>query len=226
NYELALWQNHIERLLAEWARELEVPVYRGRDVVGFTENQSGVEVALSGGQSLQARYLVGCDGGRSPIRKAAGIDFPGWDPAISHLVAEVELTDEPAWGLRHDTLGFHGLSRLGTGPVRVLVTERELDHAGEPTLDDLRDALIAVYGTDYGVNSPTWISRFTDAARQAVSYRKGRVLLTGDAAHVHHSVGGQGLNLGVQDAVNLGWKLAQVIKGTSPESLLDTYHAE
>jgi hypothetical protein len=118
------------------------------------------------------------------------------------------------------------LSRLEAGPVRVLVTERELDHAGEPTLHDLSEALIAVYGTDYGVHSPIWISRFTDAARQAASYRKGRVLLAGDAAHVHHSVGGQGLNLGVQDAVNLGWKLAQVIKGTSPESLLDTYHAE
>ena len=110
--------------------------------------------------------------------------------------------------------------------VRVVVTEQHVGHAGEATLRDLREALIAVYGTDYGVHSPTWISRFTDMTRQAASYRDRRVLLAGDAAHVHSPVGGQGLNIGVQDAVNLGWKLAQVVKGTSPESLLDTYHAE
>ena len=226
NYGLALWQNHIERLLAEWVGELNVPIYRGREVIGFAENEAGVDMALSDGLSLRAKYLVGCDGGRSLIRKAAGIDFPGWDPTISHLVAEVEVAQEPSWGLRHDALGFHGLSKTESGPMRVLVTERGVDHAGEPTLGDLSEALIAVYGTDYGVHSPTWISRFTDAARQAATYRKGRVLLAGDAAHVHHSVGGQGLNLGVQDAVNLGWKLAHVIKGRSPQSLLDTYHTE
>ena len=136
------------------------------------------------------------------------------------------MAQEPQWGLRHDALGFHGLSRLENGPVRVLLTERQIDHSGEPTIGDLSEALIAVYGTDFGVHSPAWISRFTDMARQAASYRKGRVLLAGDAAHIHHSVGGQGLNTGVQDAVNLGWKLAQVIKGTSPENLLDSYHAE
>jgi 2-polyprenyl-6-methoxyphenol hydroxylase-like FAD-dependent oxidoreductase len=226
NYGLALWQNHIERLLADWVGELGVPIYRARAVIGFVQDESGVDVALSDGSSLRAEYLVGCDGGRSQVRKTAAIDFPGWDPTISQLIAEVEITEEPQWGLRHDALGFHGLSRLENGPVRVLVTEQTLDRTGEPSLRDLGEALIAVYGTDFGVHSPTWISRFTDAARQAASYRKGRVLLAGDAAHVHHSVGGQGLNTGVQDAVNLGWKLAQVIKGISPDSLLDTYHAE
>lgn len=226
NYGLALRQNHIERLLADWAGELGAPVYRGQEVSGFAQDDTGVTVALSGGGALRAKYLVGCDGGRSQVRKAAGIAFEGWDPTISHLMAGVELTEEPQWGLRHDGLGFHGLSRLEDGRVRVLVTEAQLDHGREPDLGDLSAALIAVYGSDFGVRGPAWISRFTDMARQAASYRQGRVLLAGDAAHVHHSVGGQGLNTGVQDAVNLGWKLAQVVKGTSPESLLDSYHKE
>jgi 3-(3-hydroxy-phenyl)propionate hydroxylase len=226
-YGLALRQNHIERILAGWVDELAVPIYRSREVTGFAQDDRGVDLALADGQSLRADYLVGCDGGRSLIRKIAGIDFPGWDPTISHLIAEVELDVEPAWGLRHDALGIHAFSRLENGgPVGVLLTERELDRTGEPTLRDLSEALIAVYGTDYGIHSPTWISRFTDMARQAASYRKGRVLLAGDAAHVHYPSGGQGLNIGVQDAVNLGWKLAQVVKATSPESLLNTYHAE
>jgi 2-polyprenyl-6-methoxyphenol hydroxylase-like FAD-dependent oxidoreductase len=226
NHGLVLWQNRIERILAGWVEELAVPIYRGRDVTGFAQDESGVDVELSNREPLRAKYLVGCDGGRSLVRKAAGIEFPGWDPTISNLIAEVEMAEEPEWGLRHNALGFHGLSRLENGPVRVLVTEPHLDRAGEPTLRDLSEALVAVYGTDYGVHSPTWISGFTDMTRQAASYRKGRVLLAGDAAHIHHSVGGQGLNTGVQDAVNLGWKLAQVVKGTSPESLLDTYHTE
>jgi 3-(3-hydroxy-phenyl)propionate hydroxylase len=227
NYGLALWQNHIERILAGWVEELAVPVIRGCDVTGFLEDDDRIDVALSNGQSLRTQYLVGCDGGRSVVRKAAGIAFPGWDPSISQLIAEVEVAQEPQWGLRHDALGFHGLSKLEDGrTVRVLVTEQTLARTGEADLGDLSDALIAVYGTDYEVHSPVWISRFTDMARQAASYRKGRVLLAGDAAHIHHSVGGQGLNTGVQDAVNLGWKLAQVIRGVSPDALLDTYHAE
>ena len=227
NYGLALWQTHIERILAGWVGELAVPIHRGRDVTGFAQDDGGVDVQLSDGKPLRAKYLVGCDGGRSLVRKTAGIDFPGWDPTISHLIAEAELAQEPTWGLRHDAMGIHGLSRMGDGgPVRVMVTEQQLGAAREPTLRDLSEALIAVYGTDYGIHSPTWISRFTDMTRQAASYRKGRVLLAGDAAHVHYPSGGQGLNTGVQDAVNLGWKLAQVVKTTSPESLLDTYHAE
>jgi flavin-dependent dehydrogenase len=210
-------------------------------VTGFAQDDTGVAVELSDGQSLRADYLVGCDGGRSLIRKAAGIEFPGWDPTTSNLIAEVELAEEPVWGIRRDDTGIHGFSRLeyeirdgevvymDRGPVRVMVTERYAGQSGQtsaPTLRDLSEALIAVYGTDYGVHSPTWISRFTDMARQAAAYRNRRVLLAGDAAHVHFPVGGQGLNIGVQDAVNLGWKLAQVVNGASPDSLLDTYQAE
>jgi 2-polyprenyl-6-methoxyphenol hydroxylase-like FAD-dependent oxidoreductase len=226
-YGLGLWQNDIERILAGWVGELAVPIYRGREVTGFAQDDTGVDVELSDGQSLRADYLVGCDGGGSLIRKATGIEFLGWDPTTSNLIAEVEMAEEPEWGLRRDALGIHSLSRLEDGgPVRVMVTEQHVGHTSEPTLRDLSEELIAVYGTDFGIHSPTWISRFTDMARQAASYRKGRVLLAGDAAHVHYPAGGQGLNIGVQDAVNLGWKLAQVVKKTSPESLLDTYHAE
>src|SRR5215218_1404177 len=217
NYGLGLWQNHIERILAGWVGEL----------AGVAQDDTGVDVEVSDGRSLRAEYLVGCDGGRSVVRKAAGIEFPGWDPSTSNLIAEVEMSEEPEWGLRRDALGIHAFSRLEDGgPVGVMVTEQRLGRTGEPTLRDLSEALITVYGTDYGIHSPTWISRFTDLARQAASYRKGRVLLAGDASHVHYPAGGQGLNIGVQDAVNLGWKLAQVVNGTSPESLLDTYHAE
>jgi 3-(3-hydroxy-phenyl)propionate hydroxylase len=226
-YGLALWQNQIERILADWVGELGVPISRGREVRGFAQDDTGVDVEVSDGQPLRAAYLVGCDGGRSLIRKAAGIEFPGWDPTTSHLIAEVELSEEPEWGIRRDDKGIHSLSRLEDGKrVRVMVTEQHVGHTSEPTLRELSEALIAFYGTDYGIHSPTWISRFTDMTRQAASYRDRRVLLVGDAAHVHYPVGGQGLNLGVQDAVNLGWKLAQVVKGISPESLLDTYHAE
>jgi 2-polyprenyl-6-methoxyphenol hydroxylase-like FAD-dependent oxidoreductase len=237
-YGLGLWQNHIERILAGWVGELEVPIYRGREVTGFARDDTGVDVELSHGQSLRAEYLVGCDGGRSLIRRAAGIEFPGWDPTTTSLIAEVEMAEEPEWGIRRDALGVHSLGRLeyevrdgeivymDGGPVRVMVTEPHLGPTSEPTLRDLSEALVVVYGTDYGVHSPTWISRFTDMTRQAAAYRDGRVLLAGDAAHVHAPDGGQGLNTGVQDAVNLGWKLAQVVNRTSPESLLDTYHAE
>jgi 2-polyprenyl-6-methoxyphenol hydroxylase-like FAD-dependent oxidoreductase len=225
-YGLKLRQTHIERILADWAEELGVPFYRNREVTGFAEDETGIAVTLSGGARMRAKYLVGCDGGRSLVRKAAGIDFPGTSPTLVNLMAEVEMREPPEFGLRHDALGFHGLSRTESGRVLVVATEATLAATGQPTLRDLSDALVAVYGTDFGVHSPAWISRFTDAARQAACYRKGRVLLAGDAAHIHHSVGGQGLNLGVQDAVNLGWKLAQVVKGLAPDSLLDSYHAE
>ncbi len=228
-YGLALWQDHIERILAGWVGELEVSIYRGREVTSVAQDDTGVDVELSDGRLFRADYVVGCDGGRSLVRKAAGIDFPGWDPTTSYLLAEVEIAagEAPEWGIRHDAFGVHALSMLDDGgPVRVMVTEQHVGPASQPTLRDLSDALITVYGTDYGIHSPTWISRFTDAARQAAAYRDGRVLLAGDAAHVHHPVGGQGLNTGVQDAVNLGWKLAQVVNRTSHDSLLDTYHAE
>ncbi|HLF43012.1 MAG TPA: FAD-dependent monooxygenase [Acidimicrobiia bacterium] len=227
NYILALWQSHFERILASWVEELGVPILRGREVVGFTQDDSGVDVEVSGDTSLRGEYLVGCDGGRSVVRKEAGIDFPGWDPTTSHLIAEVEMDEEPEVGMRPEGGGIGPVNREeGGGPYRVVLLEKQVEHTSEPTLQDVREALIAAYGTDYGVHSPTWISRFTDMTRQAASYRKGRVLLAGDAAHVHGPQGGQGLNTGVQDAVNLGWKLAQVVNKTSPESLLDTYHAE
>ena len=194
NYGLGLWQNHIERILAEWVREMGVAV----------------------------RY---------------DSDFPGFDPTVSSLIAEVEMAHEPEFGVRRDDLGLHALGRAeyeirdgevvfaDTGTVRVMVTEPEVRTA-EPTLRDVSEALVTVYGTDFGAHAPTWISRFTDTSRQAASYRVGCVLLAGDAAHVHAPDGGQDLNTGLQDAVNLGWKLAQVAKGSSPEILLDTYHAE
>lgn len=226
SYVLGLAQNHVERILAEWLGELAVTIYRGREVTGFEQDDIGVDVALSDGQSLRAEYLVGCDGGRSLIRKAAGIAFPGWEPMTSWLMAEVALADEPKWGFHKDAVGTHAIGKAEGGSARVVLTEAQLQLEREPTLRDLSEALIAVYGTDYGVHSPTWISRFTDMTRQAAAYRDRRVLLAGDAAHVHPPMGGQGLNIGVQDAVNLGWKLAQVVKRISPESLLDSYHAE
>ena len=238
HYALGLWQNHIERLLAGWVGELAVTIYRGREATGIAQDSTGVEVELSDGGSLRAGYLVGCDGGRSLIRKAAGIDFPGRDPTTSALIAEAEMTEQPPLGIHHTAAGIHAFGKLeyeirdgevvykDGGPVRVMVPEAHVGSITEPTLRDLSETLIAVCGTDYGVHSPTWISRFTDTTRQAATYRDRRVLLAGDAAHVHAPNGGQGLNTGVQDAVNLGWKLAQVVNQTSPESLLDTYHAE
>jgi 2-polyprenyl-6-methoxyphenol hydroxylase-like FAD-dependent oxidoreductase len=237
-YSLGIWQNQIERIMAAWIAELPVRIYYGREVAGFAQDDTGVDVELSDGESLRAQYLVGCDGGRSVIRKAAGIEFPGWDPTKSNLIAEVEMTQEPELGVRRDERGIHALGRLeyeirdgkviykDGGPIRVMVTEQHVGAGTEPTLRELSEALITVYGTDFGIHNPTWISRFTDMTRQADAYRAGRALLAGDSAHVHSPAGGQGLSLGVQDAVNLGWKLAQVVNRTSPEGLLDTYQDE
>jgi 2-polyprenyl-6-methoxyphenol hydroxylase-like FAD-dependent oxidoreductase len=237
-YTLGIWQSQIERIMAAWVAELPVRIYYGSEVTGFAQDDAGVDVELAGGRSLRARYLVGCDGGRSLVRKAAGIEFPGWEATKSNLIAEAEVTEEPELGVREDALGIHGIGRLeyelrdgevvfsDTGPVRVMVTERQPAPDSEPTLSDLSAALVEIYGTDFGIHSPTSISRFTDMTRQAAAYRTGRVLLAGDSAHVHYPVGGQGLSLGLQDAVNLGWKLARVIDGSTPESLLDTYQSE
>ena len=226
-YSLGIWQNRIERIMAAWVAELSVRIYYGCEVTGFAQDDTGVDVELADGELLRAQYLVGCDGGRSVIRRAAGIEFPGWDPTRSNLIAEVEVTEEPPRGMRHDAAGIHALQRLEDGRTfRVIVSEQQLGPSSEPTLHELSEALTAVFGTDFGIHNPTWLSRFTDMTRQAASYRDRRVLLAGDSAHVHYPAGGQGLSLGVQDAVNLGWKLAQVVKGTSPESLLDTYQSE
>lgn len=226
-YGLAITQNHIERILAEWVEGLAVKTYRSCEVTGFTQDESGVEISLAGKPALRAGYLVGCDGGRSLIRKTAGIAFPGWDATTSWIIAEADLT-EPKMGFHQDALGLtHAIGRVEeSGQAGIVLMERQVGATGEPTLRDLSETLIAAYGSDFGVRNPTWISRFTDMARQAAAYRDRRVLLAGDAAHVHAPVGGQGLNTGVQDAVNLGWKLAQVVKGISQPSLLDTYQAE
>src|SRR5687767_13859575 len=148
NYGLALAQEAIERTLAEWIDELAVPIHRGLEVTGFAQDEGGVDVELGGGRSLRAQYLVGCDGGRSVIRKKAGIDFPGWDPSISYLIAEVEMTEEPAWGIRRDDRGINALGKMEDGTrVRVVLIEPHVRPGEEPTLGDLREALVAVYGT-------------------------------------------------------------------------------
>lgn len=227
NYFLALWQVHIERTLAEWVAELKVPIYRGRELTGFVQDERGVTIELASGPALRAQYLIGCDGGRSVVRKKAGIDFPGWDASTSYLIAEVTLTEEPEWGLRHGDKGINAIAKVDQPHgARMVLQERQLQQGDSPTLDDVRAALIAVYGRDFGLTGAGYISRFSDMTRQAAAYRDRRVLLAGDSAHVHSPAGGQGLNLGVQDAVNLGWKLAQVVHGSAPESLLDSYHVE
>jgi 3-(3-hydroxy-phenyl)propionate hydroxylase len=226
-YTLGLFQNHIERILLGWVEELGVPIRRGLEVTGFTQDVAGVDLHLAEGEPLRSTYLVGADGGRSVIRRAAGIDFVGSEATRSSLIAEVEVTEETPKGARRDASGIHGLHVMDDGrTVRVVVAEQTLGPATAPTLADLSEALTLVFGTDFGVHGPAWISRFTDATRQAAAYRDRRVLLAGDAAHIHHPAGGQGIGLGVQDAVNLGWKLAQVVKGVSPATLLDTYHSE
>jgi 3-(3-hydroxy-phenyl)propionate hydroxylase len=238
NYGLALRQKHIERILAGWVSELAVPIYHSRELTSFAQDDSGVTIDLSDGATLRASYLAGCDGGRSLARKAAGIEFRGWNATTSSILAEAEMAEEPPLGIHRTALGIHAFGREAyeirdgkvifakEGPIGVMVTEKNAGATTEPTLRELSEALVAACGTDYGIHNLSWISRFTDVSRQAAAYRKGRVLLAGDAAHVHSPVGGQGLNTGVQDAVNLGWKLAQVVKGTSPETLLDTYHGE
>src|SRR4030081_3262215 len=238
NYGLALRQKHIERILAGGVSELAVPIYRSRELTCFAQDDTGVTIELSDGASLRASYLVGCDGGRSLVGKAAGFEFRGGDATPSSILAEARGAEDPPLGIHRTALGIHAFGREGyeirdgkivfanEGPIGVMVTEKYVGATTEPPLGGLSEALVALGGTDYGIHSLTWISRFTDMSRQAAAYRKGRVLLAGDAAHVHSPVGGQGLNTGVQDAVNLGWKLAQVVKGTSPEGLLDTYHVE
>ncbi len=231
NHVLALWQAAFGPILASWVEGLGVPILRGREIVGLTPDADGVDVVASAVGSrrptgLRAAWVVGCDGGRSVVRREAGIAFTGLDPTTSWMIAEVRMDGEPELGFRHDATGSHVLARRqADDPVRVLLTEPEVQ-TGEPDLDELRAGIVRVYGTDFGLRDATWISRFTDRTRQAETYRRGRVLLAGDAAHVHPPHGGQGLNTGVQDAVNLAWKLAQVVSGVSPQTLLDTYHAE
>lgn len=224
---LALWQSRSEPILAEWVAELGVPFLDGREVVGLRPDEVGVDVEISDGTTLRAGWLVGCDGGRSVVRKAAGIDFPGWDASVAWLIAEVALDDEP------QPVGVPGGGGVGPvdvaaggNPYRVVLPCRPADAPSDPTIEDLRAAMRRAFDTDFGLRAASWVSQFTDVSRQAAEYRRGRVLLAGDAAHIHGPQGGQGMNTGLQDAVNLGWKLAQVVAGVSPEAILDTYHDE
>ncbi|MFF4911013.1 FAD-dependent monooxygenase [Streptomyces sp. NPDC001260] len=232
-YPLMILQSTIERLLEEWAVELGVRVRRSSEVSGIRQDEEGVTVELGtdqGPATLRARYLVGCDGGRSTVRKLAGIDFPGTEATMTALIGDVELPDLPedyVW-VRRTPVGDYSAIAFEPGWHRVITSEFDrVDGRDEPvTFERLKESLIRVAGTDFGMRNPRWVSRFNDAARQAARYREGRVLLAGDAAHIHFPAGGQGLNMGVQDAVNLGWKLASVVRGQAPETLLDSYHTE
>ncbi len=227
SYVLALWQSEFEKIMAAWVAELGVTTHRNCEVVGLNQDQDGVNVQLADGTALRTQYLVGCDGGRSVVRRAAGIDFPGLPATTSWLIAEVQMDADPVMGFTHTSEGTHTIGRRGADePIRLVIQQPYVADAPEPDMDELRARLRHVYGTDFGVHSASWISRFNDATRQAATYRKGRVLVAGDAAHIHPPQGGQGMGTGIQDAVNLGWKLAQVVTGISPDSLLDTYHDE
>ena len=241
-YTLGIPQPLTERVLAERAAELGVEVRRGCELVGLSQDEQGVTVELdnagaggtaNGNTTLRSRYLVGCDGGRGTVRKLVGIPFPGEPTRVDTLLGEMEVAEDPATvaavvaQIRKTQVRF-GLGRFGNGLWRVVVPAEGVteDRYVPPTLEEVKRQLRATAGTDFGVHSPRWLSRFGDATRQAERYRDGRVLLAGDAAHVHPPLGGQGLNLGVQDAFNLGWKLAAEIAGWAPEGLLDSYHSE
>ena len=232
-YVLGIPQTTTERLLTEHATEVGVEIRRGCELVGLNQDEHGVTALLADGTQLRSRYLVGCDGGRSTVRKLLGVDFPGEPSRVDTLLGEVELTapqetlDAVVAEVRKTQLRF-GAMPLEDGVYRIGVPAAGVaeDRTVAPTLDGLKQQLRATAGTDFGVHSPRWLSRFGDATRQAERYRVGRVLLAGDAAHIHPPVGGQGLNLGIQDAFNLGWKLAAEVGGWAPEGLLDSYHAE
>ncbi|GAA4833495.1 rifampin monooxygenase [Saccharopolyspora rosea] len=233
SYVLAIPQSSTERLLAERAVELGAEIRRGREVVGLGQDEDGVTVQLADGARLRSRYVVGCDGGRSAVRKRLGVGFPGEPTRIDTLLGEMEVAAPAAEvaavvaEVRKTHLRF-GTMPLGNGVHRVIVPAETVaaDRAVPPTFEEFTEQLRAIAGTDFGVHSPRWLSRFGDATQLAERYRVGRVLLAGDAAHVHPPTGGQGLNLGVQDAFNLGWKLAAEVGGWAPEGLLDSYHAE
>ncbi|MDV7084145.1 rifampin monooxygenase [Rhodococcus opacus] len=232
-YVLGIPQTTTERLLTEHATEVGVEIRRGCELVGLNQDEHGVTALLADGTQLRSRYLVGCDGGRSTVRKLVGVDFPGEPSRVDTLLGEVELTapqetlDAVVAEVRKTQLRF-GAMPLQDGVYRIGVPAAGVaeDRTVAPTLDELKQQLRATAGTDFGVHSPRWLSRFGDATRQAERYRVGQVLLAGDAAHIHPPVGGQGLNLGIQDAFNLGWKLAAEVGGWAPEGLLDSYHTE
>ncbi|MEU4570694.1 rifampin monooxygenase [Micromonospora sp. NPDC023956] len=232
-YVLGIPQTSTDRLLAERAGELGAEIRRGCGVVGLSQDDHGVTVELADGTQVRSRYLVGCDGGRSTVRKLLGVGFPGEPARVEWLLGEMEVTASPETvaavvaEVRKTHRDF-GLGSFGEGVYRVVVPAAGVaeDRSVPPTVEDFRHQLRVYAGTDFGVHSPRWLSRFGDATRLAERYRVGRVLLAGDAAHVHPPMGGQGLNLGIQDAFNLGWKLAAEVNGWAPEGLLDSYHTE
>ncbi|MFR9676348.1 rifampin monooxygenase [Streptomyces sp. TR06-5] len=232
-YILGIPQPLTDRLLSEWAAELGAGIRRGSELTGLSQDEGGVTAELADGTLLRARHLVGCDGGRSTVRRLLGVGFPGEPSRVETLLGEMEVTAPPekvaevVAEVRKTQLRF-GLGPVRNGVHRVVVPAEGVaeDRAVPPTLEEFRQQLRAVAGTDFGVHAPRWLSRFGDATRLAERYRVGRVLLAGDAAHIHPPTGGQGLNLGIQDAFNLGWKLAAEVAGWAPEGLLDSYHAE
>jgi rifampicin monooxygenase len=232
-YVLGIPQTTTDRLLAEHAAEVGAEIRRGSELVGLSQDDDGVTVELADGTRLRSRYLIGCDGGRSTVRKLLGVGFPGEPTRVETLLGEVEVAVPPETlaavvaEVRKTQLRF-GAMPLGDGVYRVIVPAEGVaeDRSVPPTLDELRQQLRVFAGTDFGVHSPRWLSRFGDATRLAERYRTGRVLLAGDAAHIHPPTGGQGLNRGIQDAFNLGWKLAAEVNGWAPEALLDSYHTE
>ena len=232
-YVLGIPQTTTDRLLAEHATEVGAEIRRGCELVGLSQDEDGVSAELADGTRLRSRYLVGCDGGRSTVRKLLGVGFPGEPTRVETLLGEMEVAMPPeelaaVVAEVRKTQKLFGAGPFGNGVYRVVVPAEGVteDRTVPPTLDEFKRQLRAYAGTDFGVHSPRWLSRFGDATRQAERYRVGRVLLAGDAAHIHPPTGGQGLNLGVQDAFNLGWKLAAEIAGWAPEGLLDSYHAE
>ena len=232
-YVLGIPQTTTDRLLAERAVELGAEIRRGCELVGLSQDDHGVTAELADGTRLRSRYLVGCDGGRSTVRKLLGVGFPGEPARVETLLGEMEVAVPPETVAAvvaevRKTQKRFGLGPLGDGVYRVVVPAEGVaeDRSVPPTLEEFKRQLRVVAGTDFGVHSPRWLSRFGDATRQAERYRVGRVLLAGDAAHIHPPTGGQGLNLGIQDAFNLGWKLAAEVDGWAPEGLLDSYHTE
>ena len=232
-YVLGIPQTTTERLLTEHATELGAEIRRSCELVGLSQDEQGVTAALADGTRLRSRYLIGCDGGRSTVRNLLGVGFPGEPTRVDTLLGEVKLTEQPETvaavvaEVRKTQLRF-GAVPLGDGVFRLVAPADGVaeDRTVPPTLDELKQQLRKVAGTDFGAHSPRWLSRFGDATRLAERYRVGRVLLAGDAAHIHPPTGGQGLNLGIQDAFNLGWKLAAEVNGWAPEGLLDSYHTE
>jgi rifampicin monooxygenase len=233
SYVLGIPQVVTERLLTEHATELGTEIRRGCELVGLSQDEHGVTAELADGTRLRSRYLVGCDGGRSVVRRLLGVGFPGEPASAETLLGEMEVAVPPeevtavVAEVRKTQVRF-GAMALGDGVYRVIVPAEGVaeDRTVAPTLEEFRRQLRVFADTDFGVHSPRWLSRFGNATRLAERYRVGRVLLAGDAAHIHPPTGGQGLNLGVQDAVNLGWKLAAEVDGWAPEGLLDSYHAE